>query len=242
MADVEFLKLHLGLRPGPQVRLSVSDTGHGMDAVTLKRIFEPFFTTKAPGEGTGLGLAVVHGIVKEHGGGIFCYSRPREGTVFHVFFPAVTSDGMQAHEFGDRSELSLGHGERVLLLDDDMPTRRTTAAMLTRLGYKVQDYELPEDALKAFRANPTAFDIVVTDLAMPKKTGLEFTAEVLRHRPAMPIMLVTGFAGNLTPQSLRQIGITTLLLKPLTMETLGPAMLDTLTRIIHPSPTDRHQA
>lgn len=242
MADMDFLKLHDGLRPGPQVRLTVSDTGHGMDAATLKRIFEPFFTTKPAGEGTGLGLAVVHGIVKEHGGGIFCYSRPREGTVFHVYFPAIAREGAVEHDFAQQQTVPHGHGERILLVDDDLATRQTTAAMLTRLDYKVHDHESPEEALKVFRANAAAFDLVITDLAMPLMTGLEFATEVLRSRPAMPLMLVTGFAGNLTSESLRRIGIGKLLLKPLTRETLGPALREVLGGVPSSSPTDRHQA
>ena len=240
MADMDLLKLHAGLRPGLQVRLSISDTGHGIDSVTLKRIFEPFFTTKAPGEGTGLGLAVVHGIVKEHGGGVFCYSRPREGTVFHLYFPAIAREGEAIPNYNGQGEVPQGQGERVLIVDDDMATRVTAAAMLTRLGYKVQDHESAEEALKVFRANAGLFDLVVTDLAMPNMTGLEFAAEIRRIRPATPIMLVTGFAGNLTGESLRKIGIGKLLLKPLTREKLGPAMQEVLADTRLPSPTDRY--
>jgi CheY-like chemotaxis protein/two-component sensor histidine kinase len=226
-ADVEFLRLHPELRPGPQVRLSVSDTGHGMDAKVLKHVFEPFFTTKSKGEGTGLGLSVVHGIVKAHGGGIYCYSRPGEGTVFHVYFPAVAEE----HAVRDPlhlEEIPHGSGERILLVDDEDDMRRTSAAMLVRLGYRVASFGSAAEALAAFRSGPVDFDLVVTDLAMPALTGLEFAAGVIRHRPGIPIILITGYAGNLTEKSLREIGFNELLLKPLTMDALGRAVHRTL--------------
>jgi signal transduction histidine kinase/ActR/RegA family two-component response regulator len=222
-ADVEFLGLHPELRPGRQVRVSVSDTGHGMDASVLKRIFEPFFTTKSKGEGTGLGLSVVHGIVKAHGGGIYCYSRPGEGTVFHVYFPAVAEE----QSGGDCLRLEQtprGDGERILLVDDEDDMRRTSAAMLGRLGYKVAMFASAADALAAFRKGPMNYDLVVTDLAMPAVTGLEFAAKVFRQRPGIPIVLITGFAGNLTEKSLKEIGFNELLLKPLTIDSLGLAV------------------
>jgi signal transduction histidine kinase/ActR/RegA family two-component response regulator len=229
VADVEFLALHPELRPGTQVRLTVSDTGHGMDAHVLKRIFEPFYTTKPKGEGTGLGLSVVHGIVNSHGGGIYCYSRPGEGTVFHVYLPAVASveDGR-----GDMhpDDAPLGLGESVLLVDDEDDMRRTAAAMLRRLGYKAEAFSSAAEALAAFRQSPARYDLVVTDLAMPAVTGLEFAAEIRRANPGIPIVLVTGFAGNLTEKSLREIGFNELLLKPLTMNALGRVVH----RALHP--------
>jgi signal transduction histidine kinase/ActR/RegA family two-component response regulator len=229
LADVEFLSLHPELRPGTQVRLTVSDTGHGMDAQVLKRIFEPFYTTKPKGEGTGLGLSVVHGIVNSHGGGIYCYSRPGEGTVFHVYLPAVAAeeDGR-----GDMlpDEAPLGLGENVLLVDDEDDMRRTAAAMLRRLGYRAEAFASAAEALASFRLSPARFDLVVTDLAMPAVTGLEFAAEIRRAHPGIPIVLVTGFAGNLTEKSLREIGFNELLLKPLTMNTLGRVVH----RVLHP--------
>ncbi len=236
-ADVEFLRLHPEVRPGPQVRLSVSDTGHGMEAKVLKHVFEPFFTTKSKGEGTGLGLSVVHGIVKAHGGGIYCYSRPGEGTVFHVYFPAV-ADEATGHSPLHLEETPHGNGERVLLVDDEDAMRRTTAAMLGRLGYKVAMFASPAEALASFRSGQEEFDLVVTDLAMPAVTGLEFAAGVIRHRPGIPIVLITGFAGNLTEKSLREIGFNELLLKPLTMDTLGRAVH----RALHSSAIGASQA
>jgi signal transduction histidine kinase/ActR/RegA family two-component response regulator len=233
VADVEFLSLHPELRPGTQVRLTVSDTGHGMEPQVLKRIFEPFYTTKPKGEGTGLGLSVVHGIVNSHGGGIYCYSRPGEGTVFHVYLPgvAVEDDGRVDMQ---PDEAPLGQGENVLLVDDEDDMRRTAAAMLRRLGYKAEAFSSPAEALEAFRRSPARFNLVVTDLAMPAVTGLEFAAEIRRSHPGIPIVLVTGFAGNLTEKSLREIGFNELLLKPLTMNALGRVVH----RVLHPESAD----
>jgi signal transduction histidine kinase/ActR/RegA family two-component response regulator len=229
-ADVDFLTLHPELRPGTQVRLSVSDTGHGMEADVLKHIFEPFYTTKPRGEGTGLGLSVVHGIVNAHGGGIYCYSRPGEGTVFHVYLPAVpVGDEVRGDIMPD--EAPHGNGEKVLLVDDEDDMRRTSVAMLRRLGYAVEAFASANEALASFHSDPSGFDLVITDLAMPAVTGLEFAAEILRAHPGIPIVLITGFAGNLTEKSLREIGFNELLLKPLTMDALGRAVH----RALHPA-------
>jgi PAS domain S-box-containing protein len=229
-ADVEFLTLHPELRPGTQVRLSVSDTGHGMEPDVLKHIFEPFYTTKPRGEGTGLGLSVVHGIVNAHGGGIYCYSRPGEGTVFHVYLPAVAAEDA-GHGDLMPDEAPHGHGEMVLLVDDEDDMRRTSVAMLERLGYGVEAFASASEALAFFRSNPSGFHLVVTDLAMPAVTGLEFATDILRAHPGIPIVLITGFAGNLTEKSLREIGFNQLLLKPLTMDALGRVVH----RALHPS-------
>jgi CheY-like chemotaxis protein len=201
-----------------------------MEADVLKHIFEPFYTTKPRGEGTGLGLSVVHGIVNAHGGGIYCYSRPGEGTVFHVYLPAV---GAEDEGRGDimPDEAPHGHGEKVLLVDDEDDMRRTSAAMLQRLGYRVEAFACASDALVSFRSDPSGFDLVVTDLAMPAVTGLEFATDILRAHPGIPIVLITGFAGNLTEKSLREIGFNQLLLKPLTMDALGRVVH----RALHPA-------
>ncbi len=229
-ADVEFLALHPELRPGTQVRLSVSDTGHGMEPDVLKHIFEPFYTTKPRGEGTGLGLSVVHGIVNAHGGGIYCYSRPGEGTVFHVYLPAMAAEEDCRSEIMP-DEAPHGQGEKVLLVDDEDDMRRTSVAMLQRLGYRVEAFVSAAEALTRFRSDPSGFDLVITDLAMPAVTGLEFATDILRSHPGIPIVLITGFAGNLTEKSLREIGFNQLLLKPLTMDALGRVVH----RALHPA-------
>ncbi len=221
--DEEFIMLHPDLQPGLHVRLSVTDTGHGIHADTLKRIFEPFFTTKAPGEGTGLGLSVVHGIVKEHNGGIYCYSHPGEGTAFHVYFPAVAST-FDEPRAAPKEATPRAKGECILVVDDEADVQRTAATMLRRLGYVVQLAYDGASAVDVFRANPDAFDLVLTDLAMPGGTGLELAGSLIRVRADVAIVLMTGFAGNLTSASVQKLGIRELVMKPLTVDRLGRAV------------------
>src|SRR5205807_7306558 len=131
----DFASTHPDLRPGHYVRLSLSDTGCGMSEMTLRKIFDPFFTTKAPGEGTGLGLAVVHGILKSHDGGISVYSQPGQGTTFHLYFPAFEGEALELP--GESSTIPRGRGQRILLLDDEEPLVDLGKRTLERLGYSV---------------------------------------------------------------------------------------------------------
>ena len=172
------------------LRLSVHDSGHGMDPVTLARIFEPFFTTKAPGEGTGLGLAVVHGIIEEHDGAILVESKVGQGTVFHLYFPAL--DRAVAPATGPTAIIPIGRGEHVLLVDDDAAIVRIGRRMLERLGYRVTAVESAAEALTTFLANPAGFDLVISDLTMPGKTGLELAREIKAAAPGIKFLLTTG--------------------------------------------------
>ena len=210
------------LRPGTYVRLSVSDTGRGMDPETQARIFEPFFTTKAPGEGTGLGLSVVHGIVQGHDGAITVYSELGTGTAFHVYLPAYEGDVPAKAE--PASEVPRGDGERVLFVDDEKPLALLGQKMLERLGYKVEATSSVLAALDRFRSDPDGFDLVVTDMTMPTMTGIDFTGELLVIRPDLPIILTTGFNASLTPARVRELGIRELVLKPHSMQSLSQAM------------------
>ncbi|MEO5961538.1 MAG: ATP-binding protein, partial [Opitutaceae bacterium] len=164
--DAGLARTQPDLRPGSYVRLSVSDTGHGMAKATLDRIFEPFFTTKAPGEGTGLGLAVVHGIMRTHDGAITVYSEPGQGTKFHLYFPAHL--GPRVADAGVKAPpVPHGKGERVLYLDDEKLLAEMGGKILQRLGYKPEIFSTAADALAAFRAQPEKFDLVATDMTMP---------------------------------------------------------------------------
>ncbi len=211
-----------GLRVGPYVRLSVSDTGHGMSRATIARIFEPFFTTKGPGEGTGLGLSVVHGIMQSHGGAITVYSQPGEGTVFHLYFPSTTESKQETSAIAE--EAPAGHGERILFVDDELPLALLGRNMLEELGYVVEHKTNVAEALALVRANPTAFHLVITDLTMPLMLGTDFARELLLIRPNLPIILTTGYTANLTPERVREMGIRELLLKPHTIQSLGMAV------------------
>jgi PAS domain S-box-containing protein len=207
------------LRPGNYARLSVTDTGKGMDAVTLGRIFEPFFTTKPQGEGTGLGLAVVHGIMKSHGGAITVYSQPGQGTVFTLYFPA-DSGSPSVVEAGNSATPS-GKGERILYVDDEMPLARLGQKILEGLGYAVEAHTSVSTALALVRSEPRRFDLVVTDQTMPGMNGTDFAKELAQICPAVPVILTTGYVGEMTLEHLRTMGVRELLLKPPTMHTLG---------------------
>ena len=196
--------LYPGLRPGCYARLSVSDTGHGMDAAVLARIFEPFFTTKGPGEGTGLGLAVVHGIMKDYEGGIYVQSRPGEGCMFDLFFPGAGAEeaaGLSAA----RSKIEPGNGESLLVVDDEPAICEVIAVMLRKIGYQVEKFTDPLMAWERFQGNPEAFDLLLTDLTMPRLTGRVLIAQVQRLRPGFPALLLSG--GGRAPGEKKTEGI-----------------------------------
>ena len=206
------------LHPGRYVRLTVSDTGIGMDRATLERIFEPFFTTKAAGRGTGLGLAVVRGIVKNHDGAITVASEPGRGSRFDVYFPVVDGEVTGKHKV---VEALHGNGERVLFLDDEEPLVRLASRMLDRLGYRVDAYTRASEALEAFRKEPARYDLVLTDLSMPGASGIDFAKSVLDIRPDVPVILTTGYIDPDDLELVQQIGISEVILKPTTIEEMG---------------------
>jgi len=210
------------LHPGRHVRLAISDTGHGMDAATLRRIFEPFFTTKGPGEGTGLGLAVVHGIVKDHEGAVTVESAPGEGTTFTLYFPVAGA--APALPPAPRAAAAGGSGQHVLFVDDEVVICELARTTLTRAGYHVTAHSDPVAALQQFREFPSAFDVVITDMSMPRLTGLMLTEEILNIRPEIPVLLATGYSGEWTSEGVRQLGIRELLGKPLSHEELAAAV------------------
>jgi signal transduction histidine kinase/CheY-like chemotaxis protein/ligand-binding sensor domain-containing protein len=210
--DEPFALSHPDLHPGPYVRLSVSDNGSGMTDDVQKRIFDPFFTTKVPGEGTGLGLSVVHGIVKDHEGIIVVRSQPGAGSTFEIYLPARIAE--VADEIAPTTAGPRGNGEHILLVDDDAAVTRAISKTLEQAGYRVTAHTQPQKALDEFRFSPQAFDLVITDLSMPGLTGLQVSQQMLRLRPALPIMLVTGFGGEWEQGSLENAGIRKVVLKP----------------------------
>jgi two-component system cell cycle sensor histidine kinase/response regulator CckA len=214
------------LEPGTYARITVSDTGHGMDEATLGRIFEPFFTTKGPGEGTGLGLSVVHGIVEDHDGVISVRSKPGEGTSFELCFPEHSA--VVTSELESNAELPRGNAERILFLDDESTISAAAAQLLKIIGYRVTAFTDPRQAWAAFDAAPLDFDIVVTDLTMPHLTGLEITRRVLAKRPDIPVLIATGQSVPWTPESIRSLGVRGLIAKPLTVAKLARTLRDAL--------------
>jgi PAS domain S-box-containing protein len=208
------------LPQGNYVQLSISDTGLGMSEETMERIFEPYFTTKKVGEGTGLGLATVHGIVKGHKGHILVNSRPAHGTEFNIFIPIATPGDVQNRDAAPRNRA--WHGtERVLLVDDEP----AIVAMLTRglqsMGYQVEGHTDSMKALSVFTTNPDSFDILISDQTMPRLTGLELARHVLQLRPDFPIILATGFSDTVNEHSAREAGVRQFLLKPASPRTIA---------------------
>ncbi len=209
---------HLDMQPGTYVRLVVGDTGHGMDQKTLERIFEPFFSTKGPGEGAGIGLAVVHGIVKSHGGRITAYSEPGKGSTFEVFFPrmetAVTPE--------EKPKAGLPTGtERILLVDDEEMLVAVITDMLKMLGYEVASANRSLDALQLFQSQCDRFHLVITDFTMPEMTGMELAAELLRIRGDIPIILSTGFTSSEIREKAMTMGIREVMMKPFILQELA---------------------
>lgn len=227
--DQEFISRYPSVFPGSYVKLSVGDTGHGMDRATMERVFDPYFTTKGPGEGTGLGLAVVHGIVEGHGGLITVYSEPGKGTTFHVFFPRFQNTASCPTRQGRAlPSPPLGKGESILFVDDEIGLAVVSMNLLESLGYKVTTRTSSVEALAAFRANPSRFDLVITDLTMPQMTGLELARELRQVRPDIPIILCTGFSGTVTPERLKAAGISRLTAKPLILDDLARCIREIL--------------
>ena len=209
------------VEPGSYVKMSVSDTGHGMEAWVRERIFDPYFTTKGPGKGTGLGLSVVHGIVKSHGGMIQVYSEPGAGTTFRVYFPRT--DGLERDEARIPEPLPRGT-EKVLMVDDEPELADLGKRMLEHLGYRVDVRTSPLEALELFRADPERFDAIITDMTMPHLTGLNLAREILAIRPTLPIILCTGFSEQADEAKSHSAGVRSFLFKPLVISELANAL------------------
>lgn len=208
-----------GLRPGPAVLLWVRDEGCGMDDATRARIFEPFFSTKPHGEGTGLGLAVVHGIVRAHGGGILVESEPGRGSTFSVYLPATPSGPPPKAPAAPPAPHAVA-SPRVLYVDDDEALLELAEHAFRRLGYQVTCFASPVDALAAFREAPEAFDLVVTDQRMPKMLGEDLVAALVEVRPAVPVVLMSGHLTEKDAARIRARGARALVEKPMTVDEL----------------------
>ena len=223
----ESIMPHSDVRPGPFVKLTVEDTGCGMDPAILDRIFDPFFTTKEPGVGTGLGLSVVHGIVKSHGGAIEVESSPGRGTTFQVLLPTMEcTPGLETEAAGP---LPRGR-ERILVVDDEPALAMAAKQMLERLGYRVDYRTSGIEALDTFRLQLTEgpFDLVITDMTMPDLTGTDLARELLALQPALPILLCTGFSEKMNAEKAKSLGIQGFLMKPVIMSELARMIREVL--------------
>ena len=202
------------------VRLEVSDTGHGVDPSHLDQIFEPYFTTKPLGKGTGMGLAVVHGIVKSHGGVIEVHSEPGKGTRFVLLFPRVDQPGSQGVAPASVEELPVGT-ESILVVDDETVLTSMLRTMLEHLGYSVTTDNSPIAALKLFSERADEIDMVITDQTMPMLTGDGLARELLKLRPDVPIILTTGYSERISEEKAKAMGIKELLMKPVGLRALA---------------------
>jgi len=200
------------LKPGQHAMLSVSDNGVGIPRNVINNIFEPYFTTKEKGKGTGLGLAVVHGIVREHKGDIKVYSEEGKGTTFNVYIPLMKKF-TETVVNNSVSVLPTGT-ENLLLVDDEESVARLEKQMLERLGYKVVAQSSSIDALELFKANPDDYDLVVTDMTMPNMTGDKLAKEILSIRSDIPVIICTGFSERINKEQAEAIGVNGFLMKP----------------------------
>jgi CheY-like chemotaxis protein len=226
----DFAAAHAPLTPGPHACITIRDTGHGMAPEVMERIFEPFFTTKAVGEGTGMGLAVVDGIIASHGGAITVVSTPGQGTTFAIYLPRIDA-ATPSLAVPEASPMPQGHG-RILFVDDEPTLADMAAEMLACLGYEATVYTSSVEALKAFQAAPWQFDVVITDQTMPALTGERLVQELRRIRPDIPIILCTGFSHTITASKAQALRVEAFLLKPLGLRELGL----TLQQILAPRP------
>jgi PAS domain S-box-containing protein len=206
------------LKPGPYLQLEIIDTGKGIPPEILTNIFEPYFTTKEVNEGIGLGLSVVHGIVKSHHGHITVDSEVGKGTSFKVYLPAEVRDAeSKSPETGKEI---LGGSERIIFVDDEKPLVRLNKKLLSNLGYEVAAFSNSREALKSFSEAPNKYDLIITDMSMPKMTGAEMAREIKKIRSDIPIILCTGFTENLDEKWATETGFCAYLAKPVLMKDL----------------------
>jgi PAS domain S-box-containing protein len=222
LSDTELLSedipLYSDLKAGEYIKLSVKDTGHGMGKVVLERIFEPFFTTKERGEGTGMGLSVVHGIIKNHGGDITVYSEPGKGSIFNILLPV--SDDMKTVKEEISGMVPAGKG-RILFVDDERDIVELTEKVLIKLGYSVTATTSSMEALEIFKSHPAGFDLIITDQTMPELTGINLAGEIFKICRKMPVIICTGLMDALPHGKYDNFCIKEVMEKPVSMKKLA---------------------
>jgi CheY-like chemotaxis protein len=214
-----------GLRSGAYAQLTVEDTGTGIDSAILDRIFDPYFTTKQAHSGTGMGLAIVHGIVTKYDGGITVNSHPGRGTQFHVFLP-LCPVGSEI-KAPDPAGSLIGQG-RLLLIDDEPSILKLGAQYLSQLGYKVQTSDDAPQALKMYQAAPNQYDLIILDMTMPKLSGEALAKEIFKINPDVPVIMCSGYPDNAVRDKIHALGVKTFLQKPYQMQTLAKAIQQAL--------------
>ena len=229
--DEHSAKGYPGLKTGKHVKVTVSDTGPGIDTAIIDRIFDPYFTTKEVGKGSGMGLAVVHGIVKNHNGAIFIDSKPGIGASFSILFPV--SAEKPVIEKDTTEEVLLGN-ETVLFVDDEESIAEMTLQILKRLGYKVETKLSPVEALALFQSKPHAFDLVITDMTMPQMTGAKLSEKLKEVRSDIPVILCTGHSALIDEEKAKEMGIDAFVTKPIMMREFAK----TIRKVLPISATD----
>jgi PAS domain S-box-containing protein len=208
------------LLPGEYLKLSISDTGHGIEPAILQRIFDPYYTTKDKHHGTGLGLSVVHGIVKALDGEITVTSKPGEGSTFTLYFPLVVYKENDGATSIAAKALPVGN-ERILLIDDEKAMVDAVQTMLERLGYQVTNRTSSMGAFETFKSKPDAFDLIITDQTMPNMTGKKLAKEIMSIRPDIPIIICTGFSEQIDENQAKEMGIRAFVMKPIVMKDMA---------------------
>jgi CheY-like chemotaxis protein len=227
--DDNYVRTHMGVRPGEFTMIAVSDTGHGMDAETRRRIFEPFFTTKEKGKGTGLGLATVYGMIKQTGGDIWVYSEPGQGTTFKLYFPRVREPVSDSPE----SEAALARrsgGETILVVEDESSVRDLTVRILRQLGYTILTASCGDEALDISRSHAGPIDLLLTDVVMPNMSGRQLADTLLASRPGTKVLFLSGYTENtVVHHGVLDAGVD-FLPKPFSRENLARKLREVLAR------------
>ena len=203
----------LSISPGDYLKLEVSDDGHGMDSKILDKIFDPYFTTKEIGQGTGLGLSVVIGIIKEHNGFIRVYSEVEKGTTFHIFLPTIDKEAV-SYTLQEKEDIIVRGTEKIMIVDDDEIILTVTHDILKDYGYNVNPFTNGAKALEEFEKDPNGFDLIITDMTMPVMTGLELSKKILEIKPLLPIILCTGHSELINKEKAIALGISEYFEKP----------------------------
>jgi CheY-like chemotaxis protein len=215
----EELKTKQNLHAGTYIQLTVSDTGIGITQELIEKIFDPYFSTKEVGKGTGMGLAIVQSIVKNHGGFVSVYSIPGQGSTFNVFFPRI-QNRIADNQIDEAYEIPRGT-EKILFIDDENMVTEVGKSMLERLGYSVTASENSAEALKLFQSDPSSFDLVITDQTMPNIQGSDLAIQLLQIRPDIPIILCTGYSSLIDEAKAQQIGIKGYAMKPVDLKVIA---------------------
>lgn len=223
----EVVSLHPGLHPGMHLHLAVRDDGCGMPQEVVSRIFEPFYTTKPPGQGTGLGLSVVHGIVRSHQAAVTVYSSPGKGTVFHLYFPVAETAIARKEIAGTRDPLPRGQGQHIIFVDDEESLTRMGARLLGPLGYQVSTFGHPQVVIENLRAGGVC-DLLITDFSMPGFNAFELITQVRKIKPALRVILITGYLSDQDRAKALEFSINRILEKPLNTASLSSAVAEVL--------------